>query len=104
MLNLTPHTITVRRADGTDVIYPASGKIARVASVEEVHGEIDGIPVIRRALGEAEGLPEEGTLCLVSAMVLSAVPGRKGVFAPDSGATAIREGGQIVAVTRLVEA
>ena len=104
MLNLTPHQIVVRRADGTDVVYPPSGTIARVASVEEVTGEIDGIPVISRSLGEAEGLPEEGVPCIVSAMVLSAVPGRKGVFAPDSGATAIRNNGQIVAVVRLVAA
>ena len=38
-------------------------------------------------------------------MVASACAGRAGVFAPDSGATAIRdERGLIVAVTRLVVA
>lgn len=104
MINLTPHAITLQRADGTQVTYPPSGVVARVASVEKVVDEVNGIPVISRTLGEAEGLPEEGTVCLVSAMVLSAVPGRKGVFAPDSGPTAIRENGQVVAVTRLVAA
>lgn len=104
MLNLTPHAITLQRADGTRITYPPSGSLARVASVEEVIGEVDGLPVISRSLGEAEGMPEEGTVCIVSAMVLSAVPGRKGVYAPDSGPTAIRENGQVVAVTRLVAA
>lgn len=104
MLNLTPHAITVRHGDGTSTTYPASGTVARVYTVEEVVGEIDGITVVSRSFGDAFGLPEEGTPCIVSAMVLSAVPGRKGVYAPDSGATAIREKGQIVAVTRLVAA
>ena len=104
MLNLTPHGITVQRLDGTRVTYPTSGSLARVTSAEEVVAEIDGVPVIARSLGAAQGLPEEGVPCIVSAMVLSAVPGRKGVYAPDSGPTAIRENGQVVAVTRLVAA
>lgn len=103
MINLTPHSITVRGMNG-DVTYAPSGVVARVAVAEEVCGEIDGVPVISRVLGEAQGLPEEGVPCIVSAMVLSAVPGRKGVYAPDSGPTAIRENGQVVAVTRLVAA
>lgn len=104
MLNLTPHAITLQRADGTRVTYPPSGELARVSVAEVVCCELDGIPVVSRTLGEAQGLPEEGTLCIVSAMVLSAVPGRRGVYAPDSGPTAIRENGQVVAVTRLVAA
>ena len=123
MLNLTPHPITLRCVDGNEVTFPPSGTVARVATIESVigtrdvfdpaHPETDEqgnsngsrIQVVRRVLGEAEGLPEEGIECLVSAMVLSAVPGRKGVYAPDSGPTAIRnEKGQVVAVTRLVAA
>lgn len=78
--------------------------MARVASFEKVVESFNGIPVIERVLGDVQGLPEEGTPCLVSAMVLAACPGRKGVFAPDSGPTAIRVDGQIMAVTRLVAA
>lgn len=104
MINLTPHAITLQRADGTRVTFAPSGQLARVATAEQVVGEYDGVPVIARILGEAEGLPEEGTPCIVSAMVASAVMGRKGVYAPDSGPTAIRENGQVVAVTRLVAA
>jgi hypothetical protein len=104
MMNLTPHAITLQRADGTRITYPPSGMVARVATAEQSCAPIDGIPVITRTLGEAEGMPEEGALCIVSAMVLQAVPGRKGVYAPDSGPTAIRENGQVVAVTRLVAA
>lgn len=122
MLNLTPHPITVRTPHG-DIVFPASGVVARVATIETVLGSMDvfphgadetdaqgnsnglRVPVITRNFGEVEGLPGEGTPCIVSALVLSAVPGRAGVYAPDTGSTAIRnEKGHIVAVTRLVAA
>ena len=104
MINLTPHAITLQKPDGTRVTIAPSGQLARVSTTEQVVAEFYGLPVIARTTGEAEGLPEEGTPCIVSAMVLAAVPGRKGVYAPDSGQTAIRENGQVVAVTRLVAA
>ena len=107
MLNLTPHAITVRAPDGTDHTFPPSGSVARVATTEVQVGacNITGAPIVRRTLGEPQGLPEEDTPCLVSAMVASACPGRLGVYAPDSGPTAIRDDrGLIVAVTRLVAA
>ncbi len=105
MLNLTPHPITIRRPDGVEVTFPPSGTVARVNTVERGISTFDGVPVIVRTMGNATGLPEEGVPCLVSAMVLAAVPGRTHVYAPDSGPTAIRdERGQIVAVTRLVAA
>ena len=107
MLNLTPHAITVRAPDGADHTFPPSGVVARVATTETVIGAcpMTGAPIVRRTLGEPVGLPPAGTPCIVSAMVAGACPGRAGVFAPDSGPTAIRdERGQIVAVTRLVAA
>lgn len=104
MINLTPHAITLQKPDGTRETIAPSGQIARVSTAEQVVSEMMGLPVVTRTTGEAQGLPEEGTPCIVSAMVLAAVPGRKGVYAPDSGPTAIRENGQVVAVTRLVAA
>jgi hypothetical protein len=106
MLNLTPHLIRVQRPDGTTAEFPPSGTVARVATVENVIGTcpITGCPVISRSFGEVIGLPTDGTQCLVSAMVLSAIPGAVGVFAPDSGPTSIRVDGQVWAVTRLVAA
>ena len=103
MINLTPHAITIRRPDGTDAILPPSGVVARVSTEERVVADLDGVPVVERVLGAVTGLCEEP--CIVSAMVLAAVPGRPNTYAPDSGATAIRdERGQIIAVTRLVKA
>lgn len=107
LVNLTPHSITIRAEDGTETTIPPSGTVARVSTTDEVVGTcpITGAPIVRRRFGEVAGLPAEGTPCLVSALVLSAVPGRAGVYAPDTGPTAIRnEAGQIIAVTRLVAA
>jgi len=107
MLNLTPHSITVRSPDGTTHVFPPSGTIARVAMLEDQIGvcAVTRAPVITRTSGAPFGLPAYGTPCIVSAMVLAACPGRSGVFAPDTGATAIRDDrGMVVAVTRLVAA
>jgi hypothetical protein len=104
MLNLTPHEIVIRTEAG-EFRFPPSGTVARVQTIEMVVGTLESFPVIRREMGQAEGLPDPSIPCLVSAMVLSAVPNRPNTFAPDSGPTAIRnEKGQIIAVTRLVAA
>jgi len=105
ILNLTPHTVVIWRDDGGKIEIPPSGTIARVSTRDVVVGAVDGVPVIRQEYGEVTGLPEEGTPCIVSALVRAAVPGRRWVYSPDTGPTAIRdERGQVVAVTRLIAA
>ena len=106
MINLTPHEIVIRAPHG-DIVLPPSGIVARVATVEVGAGTFgaEAIPVVRRTLGDVIGMPEAGVPCIVSAMVAAAVPGRAGVFAPDTGSTAVRNAsGQVLAVTRLVAA
>ena len=109
VINLTPHEVVVRPPVGADLRFPASGEVARVAMQETEAGQIAGllIPTITRQAGEIIGLPapKPGTIYLVSAMVLDAIrdSGRTDIYAPDTGATAIRDNkGRIVAVTRLV--
>jgi hypothetical protein len=106
MLNLTPHTIVLRLPSGQDIALPPSGTVARVAMIEEAVGTIAGLPLIRRRPGPVVGLPEDGKPCIVSSMVLAALPaGTPGVYAPDTGPSALRdERGQVLAVTRLVAA
>jgi hypothetical protein len=106
MINLTPHAITLRTPQG-DVTIPPSGTIARVSMDETVVGTdaLTGLPIIHRKPGAVTGLPEAGERCVVSAMVLDALDSVRAhnVFAPDTGATAIRnEKGHVIAVTRLV--
>ena len=102
MLNLTPHPIRV----GTKTL-PPSGTVARVQTTDMVVGTctVTGVPIVHRMFGDVTGLPSDSTRCLVSALILAAVTGRPGVYAPDTGPTAARDDrGQIVAVTRLITA
>lgn len=110
-INLTPHAITIRVGE-RDITIPPSGQVARVAvrSVERNSQVIDGVevPIVANEYGSVEGLPEskdEFDAFIVSALVLGRCSGIRGVYAPDTGPTAIRdEKGQIKAVTRLISA
>jgi len=105
LLNLTPHTVVIWCDDGSEVVIPPSGAVAQVTTRDVVVGAVYGVPVIRQEFGEVTGLPEEGVPCLVSALVRAAVPGRRWVYSPDTGPSAIRdERGQVMAVTRLIAA
>ncbi|MDY0300265.1 MAG: hypothetical protein RBQ99_01635 [Trichlorobacter sp.] len=101
--NLTPHPLTI---EGLGTIEP-SGTVPRVASLREVLTPVAGVRVVQQSFGSVENLPapQEGVILIVSAMVLSALAGsRSDVFAPDTGADAIRnEKGHIVAVRGLVQ-
>ena len=111
MLNLTPHAIVIQGDDGNSVTIPPSGMVARVATTETVVSVVGvgntTVPVVTRQFGQVTGLPETDEACLVSSLVFEAIrlqqPWRKRVFAPDTGATAIRDdAGRIVAVRQLV--
>lgn len=105
MLNLTPHAIVLRTEDGAERVIPPSGVTVHVELEDRVVGRKHGVPVIERHPIRVEGLPDDEHPCLVPAHVLSAVPGRAGVYAPDTGHTAIRdEQGRLRAVTRLLQA
>jgi hypothetical protein len=111
VINLTPHAIVIR-TDEREITIPPSGKVARVAVATTNRGsqDIDGVlvPVVAQEYGCVEGLPEdkdEFDACIVSYLVLSRCAGMKGIYAPDTGPTAVRdEKGQIAAVTRLISA
>lgn len=103
LVNLTPHAINVAGTDGEVVLtVPPGGVIARVTTSQEVVGNIDGIDVVKTTFGTVEGLPEPtaGTTYVVSSLVLGRCQDRDDVVAPDTGPTAIRKDGQVVAVRR----
>lgn len=115
VVNLTPHALTLRDADGVDHTFqPAApkGGEARVAEAPSVTFEVPGLGlkvpgVVSARKGEVVGLPDPvpGTLYLVSGMVLSELAGTRGdVAAPGTGPgdNPVRnEKGQVVAVTCL---
>lgn len=105
MLNLTPHAIVISTSEGI-VTIPPSGTVARVSTTTVPAGTtiVNGVTVdlYSTVYGDVEGLPEEGTPVIVSAMVAARVPGRAGVFSPRTDGSAIRnEKGQIVSVIGL---
>lgn len=105
LVNLTPHAVRVILPDGSEKVFQPSGTVARVRTEETPSGELEGIPLVSRAWAGLEmPEPEPGVVFLVSSLVLEAAKaaGREDVVAPDTGATAVRENGQVVAVRRLV--
>lgn len=98
LLNLTPHKIVVRM-DDRDLEIPPSGQVARVSTNVEKLSPIHGIAVSRTVFGEVEGLPspQEGVFLVVSTLVAQRAQ-RADVISPDTGPSAIRENGQVVAV------
>lgn len=109
MLNLTPHAVVLESDDG-DITIPPSGTVARVSTTRLSAGKVwvDGsyVPVVTVIYGDVEGLPPEGTPCIVSAIVAARVPGRAGVYSPDTSPEAARRDGKgrITAVAALVAA
>lgn len=95
---MTPHALTLN--DGT--VIPASGTVARVSAS---FTDFDANGVCRQVFGDVMGLPEEkeGTLIIVSALVLAASD-RKDLVAPATGHEACKrdERGMIVSVPGFV--
>lgn len=95
IVNLTPHAIVVRLADGTDRTFPPSGGVCRCTPIADPALSIDGIPTVMSSFGPLSGLPRpvEGTIYLVSAPAAqkAAQIGRGDVCSPDTGPTAIRQ-------------
>jgi hypothetical protein len=100
VINLTPHAISVANSEGGVVMtLPPSGNVARVATSQEVVWELVERPVTRTVFGEVTGIPApaEGIVYLVSTLVAQAAR-RPDVVSPDTGPTAVRKDGQVVAV------
>jgi len=100
VINLTPHAISLAEVDGNVIeTFAPSGTVARVATTSEVVAELMGRPVSRTSFGEVTGVPApvEGVVYLVSTLVAQAAR-RPDVVSPDTGPTAIRKDGQVVAV------
>ena len=84
-VNLTPHNIVFRMADGTDIVFPPDrAGPARVGTITVPVSEIDGMTVVENVWGALEGLPgpEEGTVYIVSLAVIRYVE-RAGYAAID---------------------
>lgn len=105
IINLTPHQIKVKTPEGEKTIEP-SGDVARLSPVERSAGSINGIPIKKRDWGKPSGLPapKDKTYYVVSSIILSALPNRKDIIAPDTGKEAVRDDqGRIQAVKSFIK-
>lgn len=101
LVNCTPHTVNIRRKDGTILTIESSGNFARVATVKETVSlpGVEGINVVKTVFdtSKIEGLPapQEGVLYIVSLITLNALKGiRNDLVAP--GDLIRDEGGNII--------
>lgn len=108
LINLTPHTVTIVDEESRKILeVPPSGQVARVEVMREPVGTLNGVPLVHNRYGDVQGLPEprEGTVYIVSLVVLQALQGKRNdVVAPDtSPAGAVRdEEGRIIGVKAFV--
>lgn len=91
VMNLCPHDVIVYDREGNEVVYPASGFVARCSTSTDTIGEVNGIPVIRTKMRSVDGLPDpaDGICYIVSFAVAEKVPEREDVFYP---ARSVRDG------------
>jgi len=85
IINLTPHPVTVVGQDGepTHVFMP-SVPVPRCREEVVTLGDLDGIPLVRKTLGQVENLPDpqEGVYYIVSLAVAQAAR-RPDLLVPD---------------------
>ena len=110
IINATPHALNICDEAGEIVdTIPApidKSQIARVSSTATNVGTLRGYNVVRTEYGDVEGLEEEtpGVVYLVSAMVGQVLAGKRNdIYSPDTGATAVRNNGQIVGVRQFIK-
>jgi len=86
IINLTPHSLNIKKIDGSIETIQPTGIIARVSSKVETVGEINGISITKQTFGDVIDLPEptEDTVFVVSRMVKDRVPDRTDVLVPGT--------------------
>jgi len=87
-VNLTPHVLSVKLADGGFLAIPPDGRIARVSVTRAPIDNVGGVCIYQTRFGDVIGLPEPepNTKLIVSALVKihPSLQGRGDVFSPGS--------------------
>ena len=104
LVNLCPHALAIQPGDeSTRITILPTVPAARVAVTNAVERTVNGIPISRSVYGAIENLPDTATdVIYIVSMLVAQRAQRADVVSPDSGPTAIREAGQVVAVRGLV--
>jgi len=102
-INFTRHEIVVRRDGQAGLWIPPSGTVIRMTARYTHIDDVEGAEVVETKYFLPDGLmpePHDGIIYIVSSLVAMRFKGRADVVAPDTGITAIREQGRIVAIRR----
>ena len=114
VINLTPHDVTVRLSDGKDITYPATGIVATVARRATDADPlpdgcptcyVDSSPAIIPCMAYELARGADAFSFIVSTVFATSYREHGGwasLLVPDSGPSAIRENGRVVAVRRLI--
>lgn len=88
VVNLTPHVLNIHTEDGSVLVVPPDGRLARAGVKTERLPPIQvgqyTMSAARKTLGEVQGLPEpeRDVIYIVSYQAAQAVPDREDVFFP----------------------
>lgn len=85
VVNLTPHDVNICNENGEVIgTYKASGVVARLSHGWNTVDYINGIPLVVREIGRVAGLPrpQEGTVYIVSNIILDYCTDRIDLIAP----------------------
>jgi len=108
VINLTPHDLNIRCADGRVLTVPPSGIVARIevsqVQTDSIVCQGYEIPIYSTRMGELVGLPdpEPATIFVTSLVVAKRARqlGRRDVFAPGE---LVRENGRVVGCVGLAD-
>ncbi len=82
-VNLTPHDVNIQNLDGTMMVIPPDGTVARLPMHSEVKQILNGVEFRKSTKGTANVPdPVSGVIWIVSAMVRESFPDRKDMVSP----------------------
>lgn len=95
IINCTPHPISIRKRDYSFLSLPKATVIPRLETVDTIVDIVDGIEIHKMKFNNTIDLPEkkDGTILVVSRMVVDANPDRDDLVSPGS---AIRDENGII--------
>jgi len=87
IVNLTPHPVTLVTANGDEVVIQPEATPVRLPAETYPDGEINGIPVVREALGDADDVlpsPQPGVVYVVARPVAERASHRTDLVVPTN--------------------
>ena len=85
IVNLTPHAVTLVDVDGSEVVIQPESTPVRLPAETYPEGEVNGIPVVREALGDADSVlpaPQPDTVFVVARPVAERASHRTDLVVP----------------------